>query len=89
MMLGGRHYVEADIVGELRELAQLVEHLLVALVVAPDRAKPLAVLERPGNRRQNEKHELHRFLLLIPSCFVVAQLRTTLARPTHRSAGGR
>ena len=63
MMLGGRHHVEADIVGELRELAQLVEHLLVALVVAPDRAKPLAVFERPGNRRQNEKHELHRFLL--------------------------
>ena len=67
MMLGGRHHVEAGIVGEFRELAQLVEHLLVALVVAPDRAKPLAVFERPGNRRQDEKHELHRFLLLIPS----------------------
>ena len=63
MMLGGGHHVEAGVVGEHGELADLVEHLLVALVVAPDRTQALPVLERAGNGGQDEKHELHGFLL--------------------------
>ncbi len=63
MMLGGGHHVEAGIVGEHGELADLVEHLLVALVVAPDRTQALPVLERAGDGGQDEKHELHGFLL--------------------------
>jgi hypothetical protein len=36
VMLGRREDVEADLVGEDDELAQLVEHLLIALVVPSD-----------------------------------------------------
>ena len=61
VMLGGGDDVEAGVVGEHRELAQLVQHLLVALVVAPDRAQALPVLERAGHGRQYEQHELHGF----------------------------
>jgi len=59
MMLGGRHHVETGIVAEHPELANLLEHLLVSLVVAPDRTKPLAVFERARDGGQDEKHELH------------------------------
>ena len=37
MMLGRRKNVEAGVVGKDHELAQFVQHLLVALVVPPDR----------------------------------------------------
>ena len=36
-MLGGREDVEAGLVGENGEPAQLVQHLLIAFVVPPDR----------------------------------------------------
>jgi hypothetical protein len=72
MMLGGGHHVEAGIVGEHGELAELVEHLLVALVVAPDRTKLLAVFERAGNGGQDEKHELHGVPPLGPLAFLLA-----------------
>ena len=72
MMLGGGHHVEAGIVGEHRELADLVEHLLVALVVTSDRTQALPVLERAGNGGQDEKHELHGFLLINPFAVVLA-----------------
>jgi hypothetical protein len=38
VVLGGGEDVEPRVVGEDGQLAQLVEHLLVALVVAPDGA---------------------------------------------------
>src|SRR5882672_9252708 len=69
MMLGGGHHVEAGLVGKYRELAELIEHLLVALVVAPDRTKSLAVFERAGDGGQDEKHELHGFLLSVLVAF--------------------
>ena len=59
MMLGRGEDIEAGIVGEHRELAQFVEHLLVALGVAADRPQLLALLEGGRDRRQHEKHELH------------------------------
>jgi hypothetical protein len=55
VVLGRGEYVEADLVGKHDELARLVEHLLVALVVPPDRPQPPAVLERAGYRRQHEE----------------------------------
>src|SRR5207244_6226292 len=60
MMLGRREDVEAGLVGEHGELAQLVEHLLIALVVPPDRPQALTVLQRRRHRGQHEKHEFHR-----------------------------
>src|SRR4029077_5743917 len=60
MMLGRRKHVEAGVVGKDCELAQLVQHLLVALVVAPDRPQPLAVFEARRHRGQYKKHEFHR-----------------------------
>src|SRR5205823_2174804 len=60
MMLGRREDVEAGLVGENGKLAQVVEHLLIALVVAPNWPQALAVLEGRGHRGQREKHELHR-----------------------------
>ena len=59
MVLGGREDVEPGIVGEHGELAQLVQHLLVSLVVSPDGPEPLAILQRAGHGRQHEQHELH------------------------------
>ena len=46
MMLRRGHHIEAGVVGKHGKLAQLVQHLLIALIVAPDRAQPLAVVER-------------------------------------------
>src|SRR5438876_1603874 len=60
MMPGRREDVEAGLVGENGKLAQVVEHLLIALVVAPNWPQALAVLEGRGHRGQHEKHELHR-----------------------------
>jgi hypothetical protein len=60
VMLGRREHIETGVVGENGELAQLVQHLLVAFVVPPDRPQAFALLESRGNRREHEKHELHR-----------------------------
>jgi hypothetical protein len=51
--------VRARVVGEHGELAQLVQHHLVAVVVPSDRAEALAFLERCRDGGQNKKHELH------------------------------
>jgi hypothetical protein len=59
VMLGRREHVEAGFVGEDGKLAQLVQHLLVALVVPPDRPQAFALLKRRGNRREHEEHEFH------------------------------
>src|SRR5689334_12158707 len=60
VMLGRRKDVETGVVGKDGELAQLVEHLLVALVVPADRPQPSAVVEGRGHGGQHEQHELHR-----------------------------
>jgi hypothetical protein len=59
-MLGGGEHVEPGVVGQDGQLAHLVEHLLVTLVIAPDRAELLSLLERTGDCGQDEEHELHR-----------------------------
>jgi len=64
MMLGRGKAVEADLVGEDHEFAQLFQHLLVAFVVASDRPQPPTLLERSRDGRQHQQHELHRSLLL-------------------------
>ena len=60
VVLRGREDVEPGIVGKHGELAQLVEHLLVPLVVPPDGPEPLAIVQGAGNGGQHEEHELHR-----------------------------
>src|SRR5215471_11875061 len=60
VVLGRGEDVEADLVGKDDQLAQLLEHLLVAFVVAADRPQPPAILQRAGYRRQHQQHELHR-----------------------------
>jgi hypothetical protein len=62
VMLGGREDVEAGFVGEDRELAQLVQHLLIALVVPADRPQTLSLLKVRRHRREHEKHEFHQVL---------------------------
>jgi hypothetical protein len=49
MMLRGRQDVEAGIVCEYRELPQLIEHHLVAIVVPADGAQALPFLKRSRN----------------------------------------
>src|SRR5271165_7386181 len=53
VMLGGR---------EDGELAQLVQHLLIAFVVPADRPQTLSVVEARRHRREHEKHEFHQVL---------------------------
>jgi hypothetical protein len=60
VVLGGREAVEAGVVGHDAEGAYLLQHGLVALVVAADRPEPLPILERAGHGRQDEQLELHR-----------------------------
>src|SRR5439155_17694208 len=59
VMLGGRKDVEAGLVGEDGELAQLVQHLLIALVIPPDRPQTLSLIEGRRHRWEHEKHEFH------------------------------
>jgi hypothetical protein len=59
LMLGCREDVEAGFIGERRELSELVEHLLIAFVVSPDRPQTFALLERRGDRWEHEEHEFH------------------------------
>jgi hypothetical protein len=63
MVLGRGKDIEAGIVGEYRQLAQFVEHPLIALGIAPDRPQSLAFLQGRRHRRQHEQHELHRIAL--------------------------
>jgi hypothetical protein len=60
VVFGCRKDVEADLVGKDHELAQLLQHLLVTLVVPPNRPQPPAVFERARHRRQHQKHKFHR-----------------------------
>src|SRR5207237_8279578 len=59
VVLGRREDIEAGVVSEDRELPQLVQHLLVALVVPTDRAESLSILEGAWHRGENEEHEFH------------------------------
>ena len=59
MVLRGRHDIEAGVVREHSELAQLFEHHLIAIVVASNRSQTLPFLKRGGNGGQHKKHELH------------------------------
>jgi len=58
-MLGRCEHVEAGFVGKDGKFAQLVQHLLIAFVVPPDRSQTFALLKRRGNRREHEEHEFH------------------------------
>ena len=57
MMFGRRHDVKAGVIGEGCELSQLVQHLLVALVVASNWTQALAIFERRGNGGKHKEHE--------------------------------
>lgn len=50
MVLGRAQELDADVVGQHRDVAHLLEHLLVALAVAADRAQCAALLERMVGR---------------------------------------
>jgi hypothetical protein len=60
VVFGRGEGVEPDLVRKDHKLAQLVEHLLIAFVVASDRPQPFPVLERARHGRQHQKHEFHR-----------------------------
>src|SRR3712207_5960039 len=64
VVLGGREAVEASVVGEQAQGADLIDHRLEALVVAADGPQLLPLLQGPGNRRQDEQLELHAVLLV-------------------------
>src|SRR6185503_14394569 len=59
VMLRRRERVEAEVLREDGDVAELLEHLLVALVVAPDRAETPALLVGARDRRQDEQVEFH------------------------------
>src|SRR5437588_12686549 len=59
MMLGGGEYVETGVIGKDRELAQLLQHLLITIGVAADRPQLTAFLESGRDGRQHEQHEFH------------------------------
>jgi hypothetical protein len=48
VVLGGGKDVKAGIVGKHGQLAQLVQHLLVSLVVPSDGPEPLPILQGAG-----------------------------------------
>jgi hypothetical protein len=52
----------------MAKLPQFVQHLLVEFVVPPDRPQTFALLERCGDRREHEQHELHQSPPLIVFC---------------------
>ena len=49
MMLGRGKDVEASVIGEHGELAQLVEHLLITIAVTANRSKLTTFFEGGGN----------------------------------------
>jgi len=62
VVLGEGHGAETEVLGELRQFDDLLDHLLEAIVVGRDRPQPLAVLERARDRGIEEEHEFHREL---------------------------
>lgn len=59
-MLGGSHHVEPRLVGKNSQLAQLVDHLLVLVVIPSDGPELLAFRERfSRDGRQGKQHEFH------------------------------
>ena len=63
VMFRERHCLETEILGELREFDDFVEHLLEAIITARDGAQLFALVHRGRYRRVEKEHELHRFPL--------------------------
>jgi hypothetical protein len=59
MMLCRRHDVKTGFVSKHRELTHLLQHLLVALVVAADGSKGFSLCQSAGNGGEHEQHEFH------------------------------
>jgi len=59
MVLREGHGLEAEVLGELRELDYLVQHLLKAIGAHRDRTQFLALVHRRRDRRVEKKHESH------------------------------
>ena len=72
VVLGGREAVEAGVVGDRAQGADLVDHHLEPLVVPSDRAKSLPLLHRGGDGGQHEQLELHCPALLRAGVVIVA-----------------
>ncbi len=64
MMLRERYRLEAQLLGHLRQLGHLREHLLNLLRPMGDRTQSLAFLRRSWDYRIDMQHELHFALTL-------------------------
>src|SRR5271156_829270 len=59
-MLGRTHKLDADLVREHRDIADLFEHLLIAFTITANRTQRAPLLKCSRDRRQDEQRKLHR-----------------------------
>ncbi len=72
MMLREAEAVEADVLGELRDFGDFLDHLLPDFRLMSDRAQLAPFFHRRGQGRQDKKHEFHNHLLnerFLIACF--------------------
>src|SRR5579863_5979996 len=78
MMLGKGDGLEAQLLGHLRQLGHLLQHLLDFVRPMRDRSQPLALLRRSRNDRIDMEHEFHVAEFLTP---FMTRLTVKTSRP--------